>query len=196
MEMTAGALAGAIPGHALHLVQRSRGRGAWFCGEQDRAAYYAGLGRQAAASECAVHAYVLMGNHVHLLVTPQRADGLAELMRGLDAYYLRYLREARREARLPWDAPPEVRRVFPRRYLLGCMRYIEMNPVRAGLAAAPGDYRWSSYRANGLGIPDPLVQPHAFYCALGRTAAERQGSYRALFQRPVLRQRQPVYRAA
>ena len=115
------------------------------------------------ASGCVLHAYALMASHAHLLLTPLRADGATRLARCLRASDL--------------DASP----VIARRYLLACMRYIELNPVRAGLARHPAHFRWSSYRANALGEPDALVTPHAAYCALGRSAAERHAAYRRGF---------------
>jgi putative transposase len=110
-----------------------------------------------------LHAYVLMGTHVHLLLTPEDATGAERAREALGA----------REA----DATP----VHARRYLLACMRYIELNPVRAGLVRHPAHFRWSSYRANALGAPDALLTPHALYCALGRDAAERRAAYRRSF---------------
>ena len=181
------------PGHTLHLALRGCGRAACFSGDADRAAYLEGLARHAPASGCAVHGYVLMGNHVHLLLTPARADSVASLLQGLDGHYTRYLGEAHGHAQPVWDERAEIRPVFPRRYLLGCMRYIEMNPVRAGLVGRPEDYRWSSHGANALGAADSLITPHAFYYALGRTAAERQAAYRELFRGRVLRQPVAIY---
>lgn len=111
-----------------------------------------------------VHAYARMATHLHLLLTPLRADGASLLARCLGAGDL--------------DASP----VLARRYLLACMRYIELNPVRAGLVRHPADFRGSSYRANALGEPDELVTPHAAYFALGRSAEERRAAYRASFR--------------
>jgi len=147
------------PGVALHLVQR--GRAACFGGEEARVAYLQRLQSFSAGLECPVHAYVLMGNHVHLLLTPARANGGSELLRVLGAG--------------EFDATP----VVAARYLLHCMRYIELNPVRAGLVAHPADYRWSSCRANALGGEDALVTPHPCYYALGRTARARCAAWRA-----------------
>lgn len=113
---------------------------------------------------CAVHAYVSMATHLHLLVTASRHDGGSRLAERLGAHDL--------------DATP----VFARRYLLACMRYIELNPVRAGLVRHPADFRASSYRANALGEPDALVTPHAVYCGLGRDAEARRAAYRAGFR--------------
>jgi putative transposase len=121
---------------------------------------------QAAVHEarCAVHAYACMATHVHLLLTPMRTGGASALAQLLGAADL--------------DASP----VTARRYLLACMRYIELNPVRAGLVRHPAHFRWSSYRANALGGADALVTPHAVYCALGRDAGERRAAYRASFR--------------
>ena len=149
------------PGVALHLVQR--GRGACFYGEDDRLGYLDRLRIASAALECPVHAYVLMGNHLHLLVTPARANGGSGLLRELGGN----LQDL--------DATP----VVASRYLLACMRYIELNPVRAGLVKSAADYRWSSYGANGLGREDALVTPHPCYYALGRTPQARRTAYRA-----------------
>ena len=182
------------PGHTLHLVQRGRGRAACFSCEQDRITYLGWLAEYARASGCAVHAYVLMGNHVHLLLTPSRSDGVAFLVRQLDQRYAGFVAERYGHAAPLWDERIEIRPVYPRRYVLGCMRYIELNPVRAGLTLLPAEYQWSSFGANALGIADPIVTPHAFYCALGRSMAERQAAYRALFQGGVLRQSVASYR--
>ncbi|MDH4093763.1 MAG: hypothetical protein OEV81_03155 [Betaproteobacteria bacterium] len=124
----------------------------------------AGLPAALQAADCVVHAYALMATHAHLLLTPLCADGASALARRLGASDL--------------DASP----VLARRYLLACMRYIELNPVRAGLVRHPADFRWSSYRANALGEPDTLVTPHAAYCALGRNAEARRAAYRASFR--------------
>jgi putative transposase len=122
-----------------------------------------------------------MSNHVHLLVTPSRAGSATRLVHSLRERYARHaLGEHERKAAL-WDDRVELRPVYPRRYLLECMRYIELNPVRAGLVARAPEYDWSSHRANALGEPSALLTPHAFYCALGRTAEARQAAYRAMF---------------
>ncbi|MGQ0509597.1 MAG: transposase [Betaproteobacteria bacterium] len=143
------------PGVALHLVQRS-------ARPQAPEAYLERLGVLAARHGCALHAYALMGNHAHLLATPARAEAAAAFMEGLGGDF---------------DATP----VHARRYLLACMRYIELNPVRAGLTRDPAEYRWSSHRANALGETDRLLSPHPLYFALGRGATERCAAYRESF---------------
>jgi len=167
------------PGVALHVVQRGLGRTACFSGERDRVAYLDALRERAVRCACAVHAYVLMGNHVHLLVTPAREGGATRLMRSIAESYGRYLAEAYGHEGALWEEPFDGSPVHARRYLLACMRYIEENPVRAGLAAHAGAYRWSSFRANALGEDDELVTPHPLYCALGRSPGERAAAYRA-----------------
>jgi len=125
------------------------------------------------AAGCAVHAYARMATHAHVLMTPAGVRGAARLaaLAGADAY----------------DATP----VLARRYLLACMRYIELNPVRAGLVRHPAQYRASSYRANALGEPDALVTPHAVYFALGRDAESRRAAYCAGFRAAVRSPRRP-----
>jgi len=154
------------PGVPLHLVLR----GAFAAAAP---ADCLQLLRCAAVADCAVHAYALMGTHMHLLLTPLRADAATPLMRAVGAP--------------EFDASP----VYARRYVLACMRYIEMNPVRAGLVRHPAHYRWSSYRANALGEEDSLVTPHALYCALGRSADERRAAYRSTFREAVTTRARP-----
>ena len=171
-----------VPGHPLHVIQRGYCRVACFFCERDRVAYLHWLGAYAERFACAVHAYVLMGNHVHLLVTPSRPEGVSRLMHALDERYTRYIGEAHERSGPLLEERFKAWPLRSRRHLLDCMRYIESNPVRARLVAAPGEYRWSSFRANALGHDDALVTPHSCYYALGRSAASRQAAYRALFQ--------------
>lgn len=171
-----------IPGHPLHVIQRGHLRSACFFSDADCVAYLGWLGRYAARHACSVHAYVLMGNHVHLLLTPSRAAGVAGLMRSLNERYADYVNMTYHRDGPLWEGRYEAVPVHVGRYLLSSMRYIELNPVRAHVVARPGHYRWSSFRANALGQDDALLTPHAHYCALGRDAASRQTRYQALFQ--------------
>jgi putative transposase len=171
------------PHGTLHVVQRGRARSPCFSGARDRAAYLEALRECAARAECAVHAYALMGNHVHLLMTSARAAGAARLMPAVAARYARHLATAYGHEDSVWEEPYDATPVRARAHLLACMRYIEENPVRAGLAARPGTYPWSSYRANALGEDDPLVTPHLHYYSLGRSPDARRAAYAALFAR-------------
>ena len=176
----------------LHVVQRGHARCACFSGGGDRTAYLEALRECTARAGCAIHAYALMGNHVHLLITSERERGPARLMPAIAARYARYLALEYCHEDPVWEDPYDASPVHSRRHLLGCMRYIEENPVGAGLAPNPGAYRWSSYRANALGEDDPLVTPHPHYCSLGRSPELRRAAYAALFAGRAARTLRPV----
>lgn len=165
----------------LHVVQRGRERCACFSCARDRAAYLDSLRECATRAECAMHAYALMGNHVHLLLTSRRAAGPARLMPAIAARYASYLSGEYGHEDSVWEEPYDASPVHARRHLLACMRYIEENPVRAGLAPSPGAWPWSSYRRNALGEDDALVTAHPHYCSLGRSPEARRTAYAALF---------------
>jgi putative transposase len=167
----------------LHVVQRGRARAACFSCMEDRAAYLRALRVCAESEQCAVHAYALMGNHVHLLVTSAHAGAAARLMPAIASGYARHLAAAYGHPDPVWEEAYDASPVHAQRHLLACMRYIEENPVRAGLAAHPGAYPWSSYRANALGEDDALVTPHAHYCSLAPSPDARRAAYAALFAR-------------
>jgi putative transposase len=171
------------PGVALHLVQSGRGRAPCFSGSVDRRVYLEALREGAARCACAVHAYALMGNHVHLLLTPALAGAATRLIGVAAARYARYLSCAYGHDGAVWEERFDGSPVRARRYLLACMLYIELNPVRAGLVREAGAYRWSSFRANAGGEDDALVAPHPFYASLGRSREERCAAYRTLFER-------------
>lgn len=166
----------------LHVVQRGRERCACFSRAKDRAAYLEALRECAALTRCAVHAYALMGNHVHLLFSSERAGGPARLMPAVAASYALHLSHEYGHQDPVWEEPYDASPVHARRHLLACMRYVEENPVRAGLAASPGAWPWSSYRANAFGEDDALVTPHPHYYSLGRSPEARRAAYAALFR--------------
>ena len=176
----------------LHLVQRGRSGGACFSCAGDRLAYLGLLRECALEAECSVHAWALMGNHVHLLFTSVRAHGAARLVPAIVARYAHYLASAYGHVDAVWEEPYDATPVYSRAQLLFCMRYIERNPVRAGLAASPGNWPWSSYRCNALGDDDALVTPHPHYCSLGRSPHDRRAAYAALFAEPAKRPRIPI----
>ncbi len=169
----------------LHIVQRGHNRGPCFFAEEDYYTYLHWLGIALKESECTLHAYALMTNHVHLLLTPKKAESVPRLVISLGRRYVQYVNTTYRRTGTLWDSRYKSSLIQAETYLLECMRYIEMNPVRAAMVEDPAHYRWSSYRANGLGQADALVCPHALYLALARSAAERLKAYRALF-RPYL----------
>jgi putative transposase len=134
---------------------------------------------------CAIHAYVLMTNHVHLLLTPQRANSAALLMKHLGQRYVQYINHTYRRSGTLWEGRFRSCLMQTEDYVLACYRYIELNPVRAGMVMRPQDYRWSSYHANALGKASRFIVPHAQYLRLGRNDADRQKAYRALFKAPL-----------
>jgi REP-associated tyrosine transposase len=171
-----------LPDQPLHVIQRGNNRQPIFLAPEDYARYRDWLAEAAARAGCAIHAYVLMTNHVHLLATPSRADSLPRMMQSLGRRYVRYINAAHRRSGTLWEGRYRAAPIDGEAYFLACCRYIELNPVRAGMVRRPRDYRWSSYRAHALGGADALVADHPLYRALGRTAGERQAAYRALFR--------------
>ena len=167
-------------GVAVHLIQRGNNRSACFFAEEDYARYLDHLTEFAPRFGCAVHAYVLMTNHVHLLLTPQQADGASRLMQRLGQHYVQYVNRSYRRSGTLWEGRFRSCLAQSEDYVLACYRYIELNPVRAGMVRQPADYRWSSYRVNGQGASSRLVVPHEQYLRLGANAADRCEAYRAL----------------
>lgn len=170
-----------LPGFPLHVIQRGNNRGVCFLSNNDCAAYLDWLRRAAEKLDCAIHAYVLMTNHVHFLLTPGQPGAVSTLMQSLGRRYVQYFNHSYRRTGTLWEGRFLACHVHADAYLLKCMRYIELNPVRAGMVEQPGDYRWSSFRRNGLGQTNPIVREHDTYAALGINPEERQRAYRALF---------------
>src|SRR5574340_26396 len=165
-----------------HIVQRGINREPCFFAEEDHHCYLHWLQESAADWHCAIHAYVLMTNHVHLLATADKPDGIARLMQSIGRRYVQYINRSYRRTGSLWEGRYKSSLIQAETYLLTCMRYIELNPVRAGMAQDPGQYRWSSYRHNGLGQADPRITPLPLYLAIDRDGTDRQAAYRALFR--------------
>jgi putative transposase len=140
------------------------------------------LANAARRHRCLVHAYVLMTNHVHLLITPASRDGIGRMMQSVGRRYVQYFNNRYGRTGTLWEGRYRATLIDTDQYLLTCYRYIELNPVRAGLVTHPAAYPWSSYAANALGDDDSLLTPHALYLGLDRDAANRRSVYRALFQ--------------
>jgi putative transposase len=174
-----------LPDQPLHVIQRGNNRDAVFFCDDDYARYRDWLAQAAARHGCAIHAYVLMTNHVHLLAVPQSAASLPRMMQALGRRYVRHVNDSYRRSGTLWEGRYRAAPIDSEAYFLACCRYIELNPVRAGMVARAADYRWSSWRAHALGVPDPLAAEHPLYCALAPTPAARQEAYRALFAAPL-----------
>lgn len=172
-----------VPGQPVHVIQRGNNRSACFMGADDFRFYLHALQHASARAQCAVHAYVLMPNHVHLLVTPRDHDGTALLMQALGRRFVRYFNASHARTGTLWEGRYRSALVDSDRYYFACSRYIELNPVRAGLASRPGAYAWTSFHRNGGGLANPLISPHPLYLALGECDRVRERAYRELFTR-------------
>ena len=172
-----------LPGVPQHVVQRGNNREPCFYAVDDYFRYLDDLHEASEKNQVAIHAYVLMTNHVHLLVTPAGEFGITHMMQDIGRKYVRYINRSYRRSGTLWEGRFKASFVDSEAYLLTCMRYIEMNPVRAGMVASPGEYRWSSYANNGQGKNDRLVQAHPLYRSLGNTDSQRRHAYRELFRR-------------
>ena len=171
-----------LAGIPQHVVQRGINREPCFFAEEDYHCYLHWLEKAAADWHCALHAYVLMTNHVHLLVTPETGTGIAKLMQAVGRRYVQYINRSYKRTGSLWEGRYKSSMIQAETYLLTCMRYIELNPVRAGMVKDPGQYRWSCYRHNGLGQADSRITPHPLYLAIDRNDADRHAAYRALFR--------------
>ena len=171
-----------LPSIPQHVIQRGNNREPCFFAEQDYRCYLDDLTETADKHGCRIHAYVLMTNHVHVLMTPTREHSIAETMQALGRRYVYYINKSYRRTGTLWEGRYKASLVDSEAYLLTCMRYIELNPVRATKVEHPGDYRWSSYAANAQGKADPLIAPHPVYLALDSDRAVRQHAYRELFR--------------
>jgi len=164
-----------------HVIQRGNNRGVCFAADDDMAVYANCLDEAAQKHGLAIHGWVLMTNHVHLLATPEHDDSLSKTIQTVGRRYVRYFNKTYRRTGTLFEGRFKSCIVQESRYFLTCLRYIELNPVRAGMVNDPADYIWSSYRANALGLNVKLWKPHLQYLALGATGKERQSRYRALF---------------
>ncbi len=167
-----------LVGITQHIIQRGNDRHAcFFCGE-DYQAYLRWLDEGARRYECRIHSYVLMTNHVHLLVTPGTKGGVSRMMQYLGGFYVRYVNRRYARTGTLWEGRYRSSLVNSGEYLLACYR--ELNPVRAGMVRYPIDYEWSSYRENASGNPRGAVNPHPGYSSLGTTNLDRGCAYRLL----------------
>ncbi len=171
-----------LPGQPQHVIQRGNNRCAIFVRQEDYCYFLDRLDMACERYGCRIHAYVLMTNHVHLLITPDDEFGIGRVMQSVGRSYVQYFNYSYQRTGTLWEGRYRSTLIDAESYLLSCYRYIELNPVRAGMVKQPLEYRWSSYRCNGEGIPDPLVSPHAVYAALGSDCDERREAYRALFR--------------
>ena len=172
----------AAAGQPQHVIQRGNNKAPLFTAAAEYARFSAYLLSARHRHQCEIHAYVLMTNHIHLLITPRQENGIAKLMQSVGIQYVRYFNGRHSRTGTLWEGRYRATLIDSDRYLLACYRYIELNPIRARLVSHPAEYQWSSYAANARGTPDRLISPHALYLNLGRDAIARQAAYQALFR--------------
>jgi len=174
-----------LPGQPQHVIVRGNNRSEIFRAEADYRFYLEKLQQACEKHGCQIHAYVLMTNHVHLLITPHAEHALAKVLQMVGRYYVQYYNHSYGRTGTLWEGRYKATLIDSATYLLTCMRYIELNPVRAGMVTHPSEYPWSSYHRNALGAINEMVNPHLEYQRLGRTAESRQAAYRQLFKHHV-----------
>ena len=167
---------------AVHVIQRGNNRAACFREDADYLVYLSHLRELAGKYSCAVHAYCLMTNHVHLLMTPADVKACTDLMRDLGQRYVQYFNRRHRRTGTLWEGRFRSCVAESARYVLACYRYIELNPVRACIVNQPAAYVWSSYAGNIGRRTDPLISAHEEFIALGGNEGDRFSSYRALVE--------------
>jgi putative transposase len=162
-----------------HVIQRGNNRTAIFFEDDDYRQYKSYLLEASERYKCLIHAYCLMTNHVHLLISPEVKNGVSRMMQTLGRNFVRYINKKYKRTGTLWEGRFRASPIDAEEYLFSCMRYIENNPVRARMVRKVQDYAWSSYHANALGAQDLLVAPHALYTSLGR---DRHKAYGELFK--------------
>ncbi len=167
-------------GFPVHVIQRGNNRQTIFTNDADRAAYAHWLEDGALRFQLDVHGWVFMTNHVHLLMTPRRDNGVSRLMQSLGRRYVGHFNYSNARSGTLFEGRFRSCLVQEDQYFLNCLRYIELNPVRAGMVRDPGDYRWSSYRAHACGAPVRFWKPHGLYLSLADSSVKRQNHWRKL----------------
>jgi putative transposase len=174
-------------------VQRGHNREPCFFGEEDYQAYLYWLGEALKNEQCALHAYALMTNHVHLLITPASAEAVPRLIIALGRRYVQYINSTYRRTGTLWDSRYKSSLIQAETYLVSCQRYIELNPVRAAMVDDPAHYRWTSYRHNALGQANPYLTPHPLYLALGQNDKEGKPPTEEFFARNWTTRQSAIY---
>lgn len=171
-----------LPEIPAHIVQRGNNREPCFFAEDDYQFYLDRLGKALKRYHVKCHAYVLMTNHVHLLLTPSDEIGISKVMSLLGQHYVQYINHTYRRSGTLWEGRHKASIVYADEYLLLCYRYIELNPARAAMVETPEDYPWSSYRHHAWHKTNPIINDHEYYLRLGQTEEERSYAYRELFK--------------
>jgi len=171
-----------MAGIPWHIIQRGNNRSACFYADEDYQFYLDALNEQSTKYGCSVHSYVLMTNHVHLLLTPKKEDSASLLMKHLGQRYVQYINRTYQRSGTLWEGRFRSCLTQSEDYVLACYRYIELNPVRANMVKHPREYPWSSYLANAEGRKNDLLSPHEQYLKIDRNELSRRKTYRELFK--------------
>ena len=174
-----------LPGVPVHIVQRGNNREACFFCDDDYLYYKVLLDEGLRRYGGLLHAYCLMTNHVHLLITPNASDSISRIIQHVGRQYVQYINKHYRRSGTLWEGRYKSSLIDEEQYLLTCCRYIELNPVAAGMVQTPDQYRWSSYRANAWGKNDKLVAPHEIYLRMADSVEGRSYFYRELFKHAI-----------
>ena len=169
-----------VPGYPHHIIQRGNNRQAIFASTADYELLLAMFEENAKKHQVAIHGYVLMSNHFHLLATPETAEGIPQMMQAVGRRYVRNFNLRQQRTGTLWEGRYRSTLIQAERYLLACMVYMDLNPVRAGMVMDPADYPWSSYAHYVGRRPDRLITPHPLYWELGNTPFARDEAYAAL----------------
>ena len=171
-----------LPYIPQHIITRGNNRQPCFFADEDYRFFLEWLETYARQTGCQIHAWVLMTNHVHLLLSSSTESGTGALMKALGQRYVQYVNRTYRRSGTLWEGRYRSCLAQDEHYVLACQRYIELNPVRAQMVEHPAEYPWSSYRTNAQGEASALLTPHPLYLALGADGTEREVAYRELFR--------------
>jgi len=171
-----------LPDVPSHIVQRGHNRDPVFFDIPDYQAYLLWLQEASDRYGCSIHAYVLMTNHIHILATPADKNSISQMMQYLGRQYVPYINHTYERSGTIWEGRYKASLIDEDNYLLTCMRYIELNPVRANMVDTPDEYPWSSYPVNAEGEDSLIIKPHSLYKGLGTDEQQRKSSYKALFK--------------
>lgn len=174
-----------MPGLTVHVITRGHNHISIFECEEDYEVFLMLLVRAATRHGGSIHAFVLMTNHIHLMVTPRDGDALSRMMHEVDGRYAQYFNRKYSRIGTLWNGRHRSLLIGDERYWLSCLRYIAQNPVRARMVRTPDEYRWSSHRTHAFGVPTDWLVEHRVYTELGASAADRQATYRAICSEPL-----------
>ncbi len=174
-----------LPGVPAHVMQRGHNRNNIFFENKDYREYLKILKKVSDLYKCQIHAYVLMSNHVHLLVTPEQKNSISLMFQSIGRLYVNYINKTYHRSGTLWEGRHKGSIIDTENYFMTCMKYIELNPVRAEIVSDPIDYPWSSYTANGYNKPNAIITKHQLYLSIASSEVNRVEIYRNLFKRTI-----------